>query len=160
MKEVNVIKYNEDKYEEKEKMKSIYYPNYTFEIELEIKRVLGKSKHLKRYVTVDLLRNRALLADSFPVIESCEIDEEKLLPTIIGYEKALAQAKKKAFHSILTKVMTFYGPDYNIIQEEKVYKEFLIRENDDLVEIIDTVTGDIEETDEIILPNNQLKTVS
>ncbi len=165
MKTIKIIRHGDynlnEEVEEYTKVRSIYYPNYVFEIDMAIKRLIGEPKIIKRFVTVDLLRNRAMLSDSFPALKESEVGNKEILPDLVEHSKALHIAKRKCLHSILTKVMTLYGPEYKIIKEEKAYKEFIILYNGQFTKILDTLSGHIKDAEnDLVVKENTLQTSS
>ena len=133
-----------------EKLDALYYPMYLLEIDIAIKRKLGGPRIIKKFVTIDLVRKRAMLSNCFPETRNDDVKDTKLLPKLVTEEEAISMAKKKVLKSILTKVITFYAPDYEIINCKQAYKEFVLIKNQDSIKFVDTIMGHTQDISKIM----------
>jgi len=126
-------------------LRKIYYPYMFYHIEVLLKGVLKRSRRVKGYVAIDLVRGLTFLADSMPKTYKEEAREEDVIPQRISFEEAEKLAKKKMVWVAMRRVKSIFPATVNVLNRLHAYKLFLVIEEKNKTFIIDTTTGEREE---------------
>jgi len=126
-------------------LRKIYYPYMFYHIEVLLKGVLKRSRRVKGYVAIDLVRGLTFLADSMPKTYKEEAREEDVIPQRISFEEAEKLAKKKMVWIAMRRVKSIFPVTINVLSRLHAYKLFLVVEEKDKTFIVDTTTGEREE---------------
>ena len=125
----------------------IYYPYLIFQLQAIFRR-FGQPKKISHIFAVDLSRNIALKADSFPAPEKRSAPKEHIIPQELPDELGYKMAKRKFLHILMRKMLFFKAPEFHVLDHLKAYKVFWMARNAQAeFFIINSLTGETEVID-------------
>ena len=130
---------------EHEVLRKVYYPYMFYHVEVLLKGLMGRSRKVKGYVAVDMVRGLTFLADSMPKTYKEEVSVDDIIPPRISFKDAERLAKKKMVWVTMRKIKTIFPVTVSILDELYAYKLFLLVVEEGKKYIVDTVTGEREE---------------
>jgi len=119
----------------------VLYPYMIFHLRLHYKRLKMKDRVFDYFAYIDLYRLGAERGDRIIELLEWDADEKAIMKPLVDYE----EAKKKAFESAITwgnsRVVSWWLPRIEIVEEHFAYKVFWIYEKDGEKLIMDSLDG-------------------
>ncbi|WP_457751159.1 hypothetical protein [Thermococcus sp.] len=119
----------------------VLYPYQIFHLRLYYKRLKMKDRVFDYFAYIDLYRLGAERGDRIIELLEWDTDEKTIMKPLVEYE----EAKKKAFESAITwgnsRVVSWWLPRIEIIEEHFAYKVFWIYEKDGEKLVMDSLNG-------------------
>ncbi len=119
----------------------VLYPYQIFHLRLYYKRLKMGDKVFDYFAYVDLYRLGAERGNRLMELLEWDVDEKSIMKPLVDYE----EAKKKAFESAITwgnsRVVSWWLPRIEIVEEHFAHKVFWIYEKDGEKLIMDSLDG-------------------
>lgn len=124
----------------------VFYPYYYFEYKLTRKSLFHPNGGVIG-CAVDGVNGTGAIANTFPRLQSQEIQTQTMITEELNLSDAKTTAKKFVYDSISYKMKVFSAPPVNLTKEEKFYRPYWIIEGGDrysqnkFMLTVDAVTG-------------------
>lgn len=120
----------------------VLYPYHIFHIKLYYKRLRSEAKIFHYYAYIDLRRMGIERGDSFIETEEWDVDEKMVMkPVVTDYEELKNFALKKAVEWSALRVVSWWHPLVEIVDDKKAYKIFWIYQKDGKRFLMDSFNG-------------------
>lgn len=102
--------------------KIISYPHSAMELHITLPSHKNKNPRVVRaYATVDLIKNTAIRADSFPELIKVKVNKDSVLPQKISSDAAIEAAKEKIISWVKRRYRLIITPKIEVVEIVPIY---------------------------------------
>lgn len=121
---------------------AVAYPYRVYEAAVTMTRPF-LSDHTDRFIaSVDRSRRLVVRADTFPDVETRNIEDVLVLPAELSDEQSRKKARESVFQWTLRRYSLNDAPDIEFVREVDAYKLFWIAEHPEGDVLVDSIRGD------------------
>jgi len=125
----------------------LYYPYEIFELNVNVKKVVGEPIRFSMLVLVDRARARAYATDGIPETLEEEVDEDFIVKPRVGGEASAKLARKFALYYVARYWRVMLAPEIKVVKSIEAYKLYWLIRMAGKTYLFDSIHGDVEEID-------------